>query len=241
MDKDDDKIVRKPILTTSCRRNAHNHPEYLDTDALLERFTPLLKSIHKQFCSYTGVFDTPDDISDLWSQIVYEFLRLKQNYDPKRGVDFPGYIKFHLQQRVYHYVTKKQKLVNTELGLRSYSDDFEEKTVELENISDLIDTDTEIAIERAEAMASIPWGELSESQAQFVREVLIEHKSVETIARERRVTLKAVRTELDEVCDLLAKIHEQGGKLMKDEHEEQEEEMVVCDGMNDPENRRHEE
>ena len=52
-------IMRKAILTTSCRRNAQNHPEFLDTEALLERFEPLLRSIHKKFCSYDGVFNTP--------------------------------------------------------------------------------------------------------------------------------------------------------------------------------------
>ena len=90
-------IPRKAILTSSIRRNAEFHPEFLDTESLLERFEPLLKSIHKKFCSYNGMFDQPDDISDLYSQILLEFLRLKQSYDPLRGVDFPGYIKFHLQ------------------------------------------------------------------------------------------------------------------------------------------------
>ena len=67
-------IMHKAILTTSCRRNAQNHPEFLDTEALLERFEPLLRSIHKKFCSYDGVFNTAEDQADLWAQIQYEFL-----------------------------------------------------------------------------------------------------------------------------------------------------------------------
>ena len=135
-------IMRKAILTTSCRRNAQNHPEFLDTEALLERFEPLLRSIHKKFCSYDGVFNTAEDQADLWAQIQYEFLRLRQTFDPRRGVDFPGYLKFHLQQRVYHYVTKQQKLSNMEQPIKSYSDDFEEKPREIENMPELVDEET---------------------------------------------------------------------------------------------------
>ena len=122
-----DEIKRKPILTVTNRRNAENHPEFLDTEALLERFEPLLKSIHRRFMSYQGIFTNPDDSSDLYSQIVYEFLRLRQTFDPKRGVDFTGYIKFHLQQRVYHYVIKRQKIVQSEMSLADLTNDYDDK------------------------------------------------------------------------------------------------------------------
>ena len=202
-------IMRKAILTTSCRRNAQNHPEFLDTEALLERFEPLLRSIHKKFCSYDGVFNTPEDQADLWAQIQYEFLRLRQTFDPRRGVDFPGYLKFHLQQRVYHYVTKQQKLSNTEQPMRVYSDDFEEKPRELENMPELVDEETPAAMERTEAIESIPWDRLSEEQAELVREIIFNKKLVETIAKERKVSIKSVKTQLDEICELFRKIHQE--------------------------------
>lgn len=203
-------IMRKAILTTSCRRNAQNHPEFLDTEALLERFEPLLRSIHKKFCAYDGVFNTPEDQTDLWAQIQYEFLRLRQTFDPRRGVDFPGYLKFHLQQRVYHYVTKQQKLANTEQPMKAYSDDFEEKPRELENMPELIDEETPAAMERTVAIESIPWDRLSEEQAELVREIIFNKKLVETIAKERKVSIKSVKTQLDEVCELFIKIHQEG-------------------------------
>ena len=202
-------IMRKAILTTSCRRNAQNHPEFLDTEALLERFEPLLRSIHKKFCSYDGVFNTPEDQADLWAQIQYEFLRLRQTFDPRRGVDFPGYLKFHLQQRVYHYVTKQQKLSNTEQPMRVYSDDFEEKPRELEKMPELVDEETPAAMERTEAIESIPWDRLSEEQAELVREIIFNKKLVETIAKERKVSIKSVKTQLDEICELFIKIHQE--------------------------------
>lgn len=209
IDNSQDGIVRKPILTTSCRRNAENHPEFLDTDALLERFEPLLRSIHKKFCSYDGVFDQPDDVSDLYSQIQYEFLRLRQSFDPKRGVDFPGYIKFHLQQRVYHYVTKQQKLVNSEQPVKSYSsDDFDEKPLELENMPELVDEETESSFEKAEAIASIPWDDLTQEQAELVKEILFNKKTIENIAKERKVSIKSVKEQFDEICELLIELHQ---------------------------------
>lgn len=202
-------IMRKAILTTSCRRNAQNHPEFLDTEALLERFEPLLRSIHKKFCSYDGVFNTAEDQADLWAQIQYEFLRLRQTFDPRRGVDFPGYLKFHLQQRVYHYVTKQQKLSNMEQPIKSYSDDFEEKPREIENMPELVDEETPAAMERTEAIESIPWDRLDESQAELVMEIIFNKKLVETVAKERKVSIKSVKAQLDEICELFIKIHQE--------------------------------
>lgn len=202
-------IMRKAILTTSCRRNAQNHPEFLDTEALLERFEPLLRSIHKKFCSYDGVFNTAEDQADLWAQIQYEFLRLRQTFDPRRGVDFPGYLKFHLQQRVYHYVTKQQKLSNLEQPIKSYSDDFEEKPREIENMPELVDEETPAAMERTEAIESIPWDRLDESQAELVMEIIFNKKLVETVAKERKVSIKSVKAQLDEICELFIKIHQE--------------------------------
>lgn len=208
MEKENNEIVRKAILTTSNRRNAENHPEFLDTETLLERFEPLLKSIHKHFCSYDGIFDQPDDVNDLYNQIVFEFLRLRRTFDPKRGVDFPGYIKFHLQQRVYHYVTKRQKLVNNEQPVRTYGENNEDQPVELENFNNLVDEDAESKFEKSEALASIPWDDLSEEDAELVRDILINGETIESIAKRRKSSMKSVKQQLDSVCELLIEIHD---------------------------------
>lgn len=205
--ENDNEVIRKSILTTSNRRNAENHPEFLDTETLLERFEPLLKSIHKHFCSYDGIFDQPEDVSDLYSQIVFEFLRLKRSFDPKRGVDFPGYIKFHLQQRVYHYVTKKQKLANNEQPVKTYGENNEDQPVELENFSELIDEETEFNFEKSEALASVPWEDLSEEQSELLRDILINGESIESIAKRNKVSMKSVKSQLDELCDTLVYVY----------------------------------
>ena len=200
------EIKRKPILTVTNRRNAENHPEFLDTEALLERFEPLLKSIHRRFMSYQDVFTNADDSSDLYSQIVFEFLKLRQTFDPKRGVDFTGYIKFHLQQRVYHYVIKHQKVVQSELSLADLTNDYDDKPVDTENLIELADENSDKEFERIDAIASIPWKSLSENQSHLIRRVLIDHKSLEEIAKESKVTLKSVKQDLDELCEFLIKL-----------------------------------
>ncbi len=207
-------IIRKPILTTSCRRNARNHPEFLDTESLLERFEPLLRSVHKKFCSYDGVFNNSDDISDLWNHIVYEFLRLRTTYDPKRGVDFPGYIKIHLQQRVYHYVMKTQKVGQKEQSISSLGDGSEDSwSMELENTLELVDENSEEEMERVERVASVPWKDIKDPEkARFIHAVLIQRKDTVTIAKEWQVSQKYVKQLLEDCCELLKQIHENGGE-----------------------------
>lgn len=198
-------ITRKPILTTSNKRNAENHPEFLDTDTLLLRFDPLLRSIHKHFCSYDGMFEQTCDQADLWSQIVYEFLRLKGQFDPKRGVDFPGYIKFHLQQRVYHYVMKQQKYSTHEQPAKAYDED-DDNFMDLENLSEMVDEDAEYNIQKAEAMASVPWQDLSAEQTELTLKIL-SGKAIEEIAKEHKVTIKSVKEQFEELCEYLEFLH----------------------------------
>ena len=120
------KIIRKPIHIPHNRRNARINPEFLDCDALLCKFAPMVQSLYKYFCSYCGILDQPSDCEDLYAQIQYEFLRLCHRYDPRRGVDFTGYIKFNLRNRIYYYVCKLQKYQITEQITRPMYDDTNE-------------------------------------------------------------------------------------------------------------------
>lgn len=203
------EIQRKAIVTITNRRNAENHPEFLSTEVLLERFEPLIKSIHRRFMSYNGLFTSIEDSEELYQQILCEFLRLRQSFDPKRGVDFTGYIQFHLQQRVYHYVTKRQKIVLNEQPAKPFADnDYDEKPIEFENIDELVDEDTVERMERAEAIASIHWEKLTKDQATMVQDILIHHKALEDIAKERRTTIQRVRQEFQDLCDRFCEIAE---------------------------------
>ena len=190
-------IQRKPILTPSNRRNPDNHPEFLDPEMLLIRFDPLIRSVYNEFVNWEGLFTDKPDREDLMEHVKLEFLRLRQNYNPHRGVDFNGYISLLLKQRVYHYVMKVQADRN------KYQYDSGEEGIQ-DHISMLATTEDETAVQelnRVDALASIDWDSLTEEQADLVRAVLINHETPEDIARRRHVTIRSVKDEILELCD----------------------------------------
>lgn len=205
------EVKRVPIRIPHNRRSVFN-PEFLDKEALLEKFTPLIQSLHRYFCSYAGILDQPADIDDLYSQIQFEFLKLVQKYDPKRGVDFPGYIQFNLRYRVYYYVIKLQNRQNREcLLLRQ---DHSDNPIDIDDVGDSIwdkpDESAEYEIFRTEAMASIPWESIpEESDRQLIHEILVEHKTLNEIAIDRHVMVRDVQQQFDRLCKFLIRHHQQ--------------------------------
>ena len=197
---------RKPILTINNRRNSDNHPEFLDPEALLERFQPLIKSLHHRFMEFNGIWLTSEDSNDLYNQIVFEFLKLRQSYDPKRGVDFTGYVKFHLQHRVYHYVMKSQKFSNKERLLLSHDDDEDNSNNLLENNIELVDEESEREIFKIEAMESIPWDKLNASQTELIKAVLLNGETIEQIAKSHHTTMRNINRQLEELENFLIEL-----------------------------------
>ena len=200
------EVKRIPIHIPHNRRNEFN-PEFLDKEFLLEKFTPLIQSLHRYFCSYAGILDQPADVADLYSQIQLEFLKLIQKYDPKRGVDFPGYVQFNLRHRVYYYVTRLQNRKNRELLL--HRQEHSDNPVDIDDIGgesiwDKPDESVSQDIFRMEAIASIPWKDIpEESDRQLIRDILIEHKTLHEIALSRRVLVKVVQQQFNKLCEFL--------------------------------------
>ena len=181
------------------------HDDYLNIEKLIEQYTPLMNSIYRKFSSYNGVFNNASDYEDLMSQIHTEFVRLCQEYDPTRGVDFAGYIKFHLQQRVYHWVTKVQRVQNKETLSTSatWKGTDDESAYDFENQKDLIDYDTEHQVFKAEALASLDWRLLENPKhKRLVEMILFENKSLEEIATAEGVGLNTIKQRFNEVCNL---------------------------------------
>lgn len=205
------EVKRVPIHVPHCRRSEFN-PEFLNKESLLERFAPLLQSLHRYFCSYAGILDQPADTTDLYSQIQLEFLKLVQRYDPKKGVDFPGYLKFNLRHRVYYYVNKIQNRKNKELLLHCQGQPCD--PLDIDSLGDsLWDTPDESVVQeisRVEALASIPWGDIpDESDRQLIQEILVEHKTIKEIAVSRKVGFKTVQEQFDRLCEFLIAHHQQ--------------------------------
>ena len=200
-------MKHKAIITKSNRRNAENNPEFLDTEALLCRFEPLLKSIYRRFVSYYKLFDENQDKLDLYNQILFEFLKLRQEFDPKRGVDFPGYIKFHLQQRVYHHVMKYQKVLTHELPIKSYVSESDSSLTEYGLLDKLLDEKASEEFEEVIATSSVPWDELDPEQFQFITSLIEDKKSIEEIAQDKNVSVRSIKKLLDDTCQRLIEIH----------------------------------
>lgn len=205
------EVKRTPIRIPHNRRSKFN-PEFLDKEILLEKFTPLIQSIHRYFCSYAGILDQPADVADLYSQIQLEFLKLAQKYDPKRGVDFPGYVQFNLRHRVYYYVMKLQNRQNKERLLLCQDDSGEPMDIdELNQMRDAPDERVEHDIFRREALMSIPWNKITdESDRELIHDILVEHKTLYEIALSRRVLIKVVQTQFERLCEFLIQEYKNG-------------------------------
>lgn len=192
------KGIRKPISANNPKAIS---PEYLDVETLMEKFTPLMRSIYKLFSSYNGIFVQQADYDDLYSQIQLEFIKLCREYDPTRGVDFPGYIKFHLQNRVYHYVTKEQRRQQKEQTAKSFGYDYDDKPMDMENYPELIDMDALKAFEKADAIASLDWRAIvGKKHRALIEGVLFKNKTLEEMAEEEGVTMKVMRLRLHFAC-----------------------------------------
>lgn len=202
------EIKRVPIQIPHNRRSKFN-PEFLDKDFLLEKFTPLIQSLHRYFCSYAGILDQPADVADLYSQIQLEFLKLVKKYDPTRGVDFPGYIHFNLRNRVYYYVTKLQNRQNKELLLIKQEDSNE--PIDMNDLWEKPDESVTQEVFRIEALASLPWDKITdESDRDLIREILVEHKTLYEISRSRRVLVKVVQQQFEDLCERLIQLYKDG-------------------------------
>lgn len=196
--------------------------DYLDVDKLYEQYKPLMNSIFKKFLRYSNLFNDSSDYEDLKSQIELEFIRLCREYNPTRGVDFPGFLKIHLQQRVYHYITKVQKRASREsiLTHRTF-DDNDQPMLDLDNSLNLIDEDAIREFEKIEAMASLDWRAVTGKKHRHLLEaILYEGKTVEEIAELEGVPINVVRLRLHFACERLREFNDRKKEYydLKDRH-----------------------
>lgn len=187
------------------KKDVGNKGDYLDVEKLMIAYTPLMKSIYKRFSKFNNLFHSQADYEDLEAQIQFEFVKLCNEYNPARGVDFPGFIKFHLQQRVYHHVTKLQKVRQKEtLAYTREYDGEQDDSIDFNNSQELIDEDAIKAFERVEALACLDWSVVSGKKHKWLIEaVLFEHKTLEEIAAEEGVGIKVIRLRLYFACNYL--------------------------------------
>lgn len=179
--------------------------DYLNIDELLVQYRPIMASIYKKFSKFNNLFYCQQDYDDLRSQIEFEFVRLCMEYNPTRGVDFPGYIKLHLQQRVYHYITKHQKTLRREITMPDRGEAHEQD--DILSMTDLTNTqDVSVAreFEKVIAMQSVNWDNIKgEKHRKLIHDIIKEGRTVEEIAQIEGVPAKIVRTRLHFVIERL--------------------------------------
>lgn len=165
-----------------------------DVETLLKQYNPLIKAVYSKF---RGYYKTQFEQEDLLSQVNQEFIQLVNEYDPRRGVDIPCYLKKMLNLRVYHYVTKTLDLKNHE----SVSDSFEDYKEISKNVED---TDAFSAYEKADALQSIdPDLPMGTKQQKLLVDILMKEKTPQQIADEEGVDVKVVRLRLHFLCEKL--------------------------------------
>lgn len=190
--------------------------DYLNIENLLIKYEPLLKSIYKHFASYNNLFFSQDDYNDLQSQINLEFVKLCREYNPTKGVDFPGYLKIHLQQRVYHYITKIQKTKQREKAVetKTYSGDDEDSF----DLSEIADMTSEYEFDKIEALDALDLSIFTDKRHKFLIEaVIFEEKSLEEIAAEEGVPLREIKSRFTAACNKLIQHHETQQQIFMEE------------------------
>lgn len=173
-----------------------------DINKLLEDYKPLILSIYRRF---HPMFKSKEDKEDLMAQIKLIFTKLVFEYDPRRGVDFPYYIKRMLELRTYHYVTKTLQQRNREVLTESFTNDEitfgskQETCEELEQIIKLESWDDDFT--------------LGKKQKQLFIKLLIEHKTLKELAEEEGVDVSILYTRMHFLLKKLRQKAEEQRKL----------------------------
>ena len=168
---------------------------YMSTDKLMKDYTPLKRWIFTKFHSY---FPTYEGKSELQSQIEYEFLSLVRGYDPRRGVDFPGYIKQILNQRIYHWVTKQNNLHKQETTVEEVWDVVKEQGFD------------EQEFEVVHALLSVnPSHIVGKKRRKLLNDILVHRKTLEEIADEEGVEVRVIRLRLHFLAEKLTQLYDE--------------------------------
>jgi DNA-directed RNA polymerase specialized sigma24 family protein len=129
---------------------------------------------------------TQEDKEDLMSSINAIFTKLVYEYDMRRGVDFPYYIKRMLEFRTYHYVTKQLRVKNKEVTAQIEYDGFTSQDYSQEDELNVI-------------LNLNSWDDnftLGKKQKRLFIGLVVEHKSLKELAEEEGVDVAVLHTRM---------------------------------------------
>lgn len=172
----------------------------------MDDYTPLILATYKRL---HPMLNSRTDKEDLMSQIRVLFARLVLEYDPRRGVDFPYYIKTMLNLRAYHYVTKKFKTKNREVLTESFTnDEFTFGELSQDHFDDIINI--------------LSWDsdfKMGKKQRKLFVGLLIEQKTLQELAEEEGIEVSVLHTRMH---FLVKKLKEQAALQEAQEKESEE-------------------
>lgn len=159
-----------------------------DVEQLFINYKPLILSTYKKF---HPMFNSRADKEDLMSSIKTIFTQLVFEYNPKRGVDFPYYIKRMLQLRTGHYVTQALNRKTREIVTEGLTND---------SVTFFDVTDQTGSIEQMEKLLDVmSWNDdftLGKKQKKLFIDLLTTHKSLKEIAAEEGVDVTVIHTRM---------------------------------------------
>lgn len=167
-------------------------PTNLEPGYLYKKYEPLRKAMFNKFKDRMANYT---DKTELQSEIDHIFLELVNEYNPNRGVDFPYYIKRMMDLRVYHYITKYLKNINSETYDEELLIEDDSMRETLERVINLNSLDPNIV--------------LGEKHRRLMVGVLIEHKTLKELAAEEGVPTDRLNARLYFLVKKLQKAHEE--------------------------------
>jgi len=177
-----------------------------DVNKLFEDYKPLRLSLYKR---YHPMLNDKEDKADLLSQIDNLFVRLVFEWDPRRGVDLPYYLKRMLSLRVHHYVTKTIGIKSKEVLSESFTNDL--INYEEESAEDCVE------YELIEKIAS--WNDdfvLGKKQKKLFEGLIRDHRPLRDMAEEEGVDVSILHTRMHFLLKKLRALAEEEARLEED-------------------------
>ena len=108
-----------------------------------------------------------------------------------------------MRHRIYYYITKLQKQQTHECLFKQYGEDVTSEDL----LYDKPDENIAKEFFRIEAINSIPWKCLSETQCMLIEEILQNHKTLEDIARMHSINIKNLKEQFEDLCEFLIQLN----------------------------------
>lgn len=192
-----------------------------DVEKLRKDYKPLILAT---FGKFNTLLPNAESKKELYQAIQEIFSNLVYEYDDRRRVDFPFYIKRMLELRTYHYVSKQINFQKnefpSELSGRSNSANTKyEEIMKIKQSHSSQDND-ESREDLENILKAMSWDDnfkMGKKQKRLFVGILRDHKSLEQLAKEEGCKISTLHTRLH---FLIKKLMDETAKQQKKDQEE---------------------